>query len=495
MSSTIQKQKSVKLNMIMNAILTMSSFLFPLITFPYISRIILPVGSGKISFATSVVTYFSMFAQLGIPTYGIRACAKVRDDKVELSRVTHEILFINLITCVISYIVLFISIMFVPKFQEERTLLIIISSTILLTAIGVEWLYKALEQYTYITIRSIIFKFIALISMFILIHKQSDYIIYGGITIFASVASNLLNFLNLRKLIILKPVGGYNIRRHLKMIFVFFAMSVATTIYTNLDNVMLGFMKTDEDVGYYSAAVKIKNLVISVVTSASTVLLPRASYYVDKGLMREFYKITRKTMNCILLMAIPCTVYFMIYAKEGIFFLSGEAFAGAILPMQVIMPTLIFMGITNILGIQIMVPLGMENQVLNSEIAGAVVDLLINIVLIPKLGAAGAAAGTLAAECAVFIWQYAVLKETAREMFKDVRWKLIILAILISCIGCVWVKMLSLPSFFALVISAVLFFGIYALTLYLGKEQLVLEITGQLLDKLKRKHKNSCEGE
>ena len=104
-------------------------------------------------------------------------------------------------------------------------------------------------------------------------------------------------------------------------------------------------------------------------------------------------------------------------------------------------------------------------------------------------------AGTLAAECAVFIWQYAVLKETAREMFKDVRWKLIILAILISCIGCVWVKMLSRPSFFALVISAVLFFGIYALTLYLGKEQLVLEITGQLLDKLKRKHKNSCEGE
>ena len=165
----------------MNAILTMSSFLFPLITFPYISRVILPVGSGKITFATSVVTYFSMFAQLGIPTYGVKACAKVRNNKEELSRIAHEILFINLIMCVLAYVVLFISIPLVPKFQEEKTLIVMISSTILLTAIGVEWLYKALEQYTYITIRSIVFKFIALIAMFILVHKQSDYVIYGGI--------------------------------------------------------------------------------------------------------------------------------------------------------------------------------------------------------------------------------------------------------------------------------------------------------------------------
>ena len=484
-----KKEQSVKLNMVMNAILTMSSFLFPLITFPYISRVILPVGTGKITFATSVVTYFSMFAQLGIPTYGVKACAKVRDDKVELSRVAHEILFINLITCVIAYIALFISIPFVTKFRQEKALLVIISSTILLTAIGVEWLYKALEQYTYITIRSIVFKFIALIAMFVLIHKQSDYVIYGAITIFASVASNLLNFFNLRKLIILKPVGGYNLKRHMKMIFIFFAMSVATTVYTNLDNVMLGFMKTNEDVGYYSAAVKIKNLTVSVVTSASTVLLPRASYYVDNGRMKEFHNIVKKTMNCILLMAIPMTVYFILYAREGILLLSGEAFTGAIIPMQIIMPTLIFMGITNVLGIQTMIPLGMEKQVLYSEIAGAVTDLIINIMLIPRMASVGAAIGTLAAEIVVFIWQYVALKENAKNMFVDVRWMLLILALFLGSAGCVWVKLLDFSNFMALAVSAILFFCIYGVVLLIGKEQLVTEIVGQVFNKKKRRKK------
>ena len=275
----------------------------------------------------------------------------------------------------------------------------------------------------------------------------------------------------------------------MKMIFIFFAMSVATTVYTNLDNVMLGFMKTDEDVGYYSAAVKIKNLTVSVVTSASTVLLPRATYYVDNGFMKEFYQIIRKTMNCILLMAVPISVYFILFAKEGILLLSGEAFMGAVVPMQIIMPTLIFMGITNVLGIQMMIPLGMEKQVLYSEIAGAVVDLLINMLLIPRMASAGAAIGTLAAEIVVFIWQYAMLKKTAKETFTDVRWLLLIGAVILGSVGSFWTKVLNIPNFCVLVLSAVLFFGIYGIVLLVAKEQLVTELTGQMLNKVRgRKH-------
>ena len=116
---------------------------------------------------------------------------------------------------------------------------------------------------------------------------------------------------------------------------------------------MLGFMKDKVEVGYYSAAVKIKSIMVSVVTSASTVLLPRASYYVDKGMMDEFSRILKKTMHFIFLVAIPFSIYFMIYAKEGIFFLSGKAYAGAIIPMQIIMPTLTLIGISNVTGIQI----------------------------------------------------------------------------------------------------------------------------------------------
>lgn len=258
----VSKQKSLKLNFFMNAILTMSSFIFPLITFPYVSRILLPTGTGKVSFATSLISYFGMFAQLGIPTYGIRACAKVRDDREALTRIAQELLFINLIMSAISYAILIVALLLVPRLQGDRILYVVVSMTIILTSIGMEWLYKALEQYTYITIRSIIFKFIALMAMFLLIHEQKDYVIYGGITIFAASASNILNFINVHKYIYIKPVKSYNLKRHLKPVAVFFAMACATTIYTHLDMIMLGFMKTDADVGYYNAAVKIKSILI-----------------------------------------------------------------------------------------------------------------------------------------------------------------------------------------------------------------------------------------
>lgn len=485
-----EKKGSLKLNFVMNALLTMSSFIFPLITFPYVSRVLLPVGTGKVSFATSVVYYFAMVAQLGIPTYGIRACAKVRDDREELTRTVHELFFLNAIMSVFSYLVFFGALAFVPRLQEDRTLFLIVSLTIFFNAIGMEWLYKGLEQYTYITVRSIMFKFIALVGMFLLIHQQSDYVIYGGLTIFASSASSVFNLLNARKYISMKPVGGYHIRRHLKAVLVFFAMSCATTIYTHLDTAMLGFMTTDEDVGYYNAAVRIKTILVSIVTSLGVVLLPRASYYIQQGQREKFLAITKKALNFVFLVALPMMLYFMIFAREGIFFLSGDQYGGAIVPMQVIMPTLFFIGLTNIMGIQMLVPLGREKVVLYSEIAGAVVDLILNLLLIPSLASTGAAIGTLAAEIMVWIVQFVALRQMVGESYRAVRYGLLALALALGCAASCWVKLMGWGSFLSLLVSAVLFFGVYALVLTLAKEPLVLEIEqtvfGKVLNKLKR---------
>ena len=182
----------------MNAILTVSSFVFPMITFPYASRVLLVENYGKVTFATSVLTYFAMFAALGIPNYGIRACARVREDKVKLSRTAQELMIINLITSAITYIAFFVSLIFVKRFQQDSTLLIINSVSILLNTLGVTWLYSALEQYSYITVRNIVCKIISIILMFIFVHNPSDYVIYGAIAMVASGGSNLLNFLNLR---------------------------------------------------------------------------------------------------------------------------------------------------------------------------------------------------------------------------------------------------------------------------------------------------------
>ena len=483
------KNTSVKLNFLMNAILTISAFIFPLITFPYVSRILLPEGTGKVSFATSVVTYFALFAQLGIPTYGIRACAKVRDNKEKLTRTVQEIFIINIVMSLITYIVFFLVLNIVPRMQADKTLFVITSSTILFNAIGMDWLYKGLEKYTYITIRSIIFKFIALLAMFMFVHQKSDYIVYGGISIFAGSASNICNLLNVKKYIQIKPIGKYNIKQHMRPILIFFAMSCATTIYTNLDTVMLGFMKTDMDVGYYNAAVKIKNILLGIVTSLGTVLLPRASYYIENDYMEEFRRITQKAIKFVFLISIPITVYFILYAKEGILFLSGNAYSKAILPMQVIMPTLIFIGLTNIMGIQILVPLGREKIVLYSEIAGAIVDLFINILLIPRMAATGAAIGTLIAELAVWIVQFVALRYDIIEAYKKVKYFAIILGIIIASMLSIWIKLFRLGSFITLVLTAIDFFGTYGVTLIIAKEPLVNEIVEQILKKILKKNR------
>lgn len=483
----IVKTKSVKMNMIMNAILTMSSFIFPLVTFPYVSRILLPVGTGKVSFATSVISYFSMFAQLGIPTYGVRACAKVRDDKEKLSRTVHEIMFINLFMCVIAYIALFVSMQLVPRFRQDKLLLMVVSSTILLNSIGVEWLYKSLEQYSYITVRSIAFKFIALVFMFLFIHEEKDYVIYGGISIFASSASGILNFINLRKYIYFRPMGGYDIKKHIKMVVVFFAMSVATTIYTHLDTVMLGFMKSDVETGYYSAAVKIKSILVGVVTAASGVLLPRVTYYIQNGNREDFIRIAKKTLNFVFITGAAFAVYFIIFAHEGIYFLSGSAYENSIVPMQVIMPTVLLIGLTNVMGIQMMVPLGKEKLVLYSEIAGAVINLIINAVLIPRLASTGAAIGTLVAEIVVWIVQYVSIRNMLKTAYRSIKYLRIVFGLMLASAASVWVKFIDIKDFLKLIISGVLFFGIYFGILVITKEPLITELKNQALGKLKGK--------
>ncbi|MCD8206832.1 MAG: flippase [Bacteroidales bacterium] len=474
------KIRSVRFNFIMNVILTASAFIFPLITFPYASRILLPDGVGRVNFAWSFAYYFSMVAMLGVPTYGIRAVAKVRDNKEELSRTVQEILIINAVVGAFCYAAYFLAIWFVPRLRSDYTLFAIMSVTILLNVIGVEWMYRGLEQYAYIAVRSILFKVIAVVVLFLFVKDQSNYVMYGVVMIVSGVGSNILNFINLRRCITLRPVGHYNFRRHWKPIAIFFLMSIATTIYTNLDTVMLGFMKDDTVVGYYTAAVRVKTILVSFVTSLSVVLLPRVSYFLEQGIKEEFYRYAKKALNFVFLAALPITIYFILYSQETILLLSGDAFAPAVIPMQVIMPTVLLIGLTNVLGIQVLVPLDRERQVCYSVIAGAVTDCVINIIAIPRIGATGAALGTLVAEAVVLIFQLGFLWKDRGNLFSGIQaWKIVI-ATAAASVVCWFVKYLDLRVFPALVVSVVIFLIVYVALLLLTRESLSLEFLGQL---------------
>lgn len=488
------KTHSIKFNFIMNAILTVSAVIFPMITFPYYSRVLMVEGTGKVGFAMAVVSYFTMVASLGVPTYGIRACAKVRDDKEKLSQTVQELLIINAVTTALVYVAFFLSLAFVPRFAQQKEILTVVSIAIVLNTMGVQWLYSALEKYSYITLCTIAFKALGIVLMFALIHSPEDYIIYGGISAFASYGSGILNFINMKKYVTLKKQGPYNFKRHVKPILTFFFMSASISIYSNLDKVMLGFMKTDIDVGYYDAATKIKTIMVSVVTSLGTVLLPRMSFYIEKGEQEAFKNTVTKAFRFVMIVASGLMLFFIIFAKESILLLSGESYLPAALPMQLLMLTLLLIGISNITGIQILTPKGEEDKVLKSIVAGAVVDFVINLFLIPRYASAGAAFGTVMAEVIVLVVQCVYLKDMLKDLIKDIKFGNIIFALV--CAGGVSVFLQTavsiqpasyISAILLLAAEAVVFFGVYGILLLLMKDPLLLEIWNMGLKIIRRK--------
>ncbi len=304
--------------------------------------------------------------------------------------------------------------------------------------------------------------------MFLLVRSKEDYIIYGGITVFAGAGANILNFLNLRHYISLKPCLPFRLTRHLKPILIFFALSIATTIYTNLDIIMLGFISGDSEVGYYNSAVKIKIILTSFVTSLGAVLMPRISYYVENGMNKKYMSLIQKAFDFVLLSALPLCVYFIVMARESILFLSGEAYSRSVVPMQIIMPTVLFIGLTNIIGIQLLVPLGKEKLVFLSTCIGAVADTILNAVFIPRYGSIGAAIGTVTAELVVLIIQLWMIAPKASIIFSSLQLHKVLIALIPSTVALSLVRALPIPGNLGLLlICAISFFGVYGLILLL----------------------------
>ena len=470
--------KSIKFNFIMNFILTVSNFLFPLITFPYISRVLLPEGTGKIAFALSIVSYFTIFASFGVATYGIRAIAQVRDDKERLSKTMHELLFINIISMTIVYVALAIAILVVPKFAMEKELFWVTSLFILFTIIGIEWLYKGLEKYQYITIRTIIFKIASLFLVFLFVKEKSDYIIFAFISIFAIVGSGVLNLINSRKLINYILYSEYEFKKHLKPMFVLFLTSMAIAIYTSLDEGLLGLLSSPEQVGYYNAAVRVKGILFTLITSLGVVLLPRLSYYVENHMETEFHEALAKSTNFIIVIAASVVIFFTLFAKETILILAGENYVASIIPLQIVVWALILSAITNILGIQILLPLKKDKQLLFSVLCAATVDVIANFLLVPKLAAVGTALSVIAAELSVLIVQIIILRQYIKILFSGLQLHKIIIALLIAIACALFVReiVVNTSTLIIFLCSSSVFFLAYFIILLLLKEKFIMYV-------------------
>lgn len=478
--------RSIKYNFVMNLILTASNFLFPLITFPYVSRVLQVEANGIIAYVTSIVSYFSLVASLGIPTYGIRAAATVRDDKRKLSKVVQELLIINIVLVGLVLIIYFIMLFTVPSMLVYRELFYINAIGIILNVLGVNWFFQAIEQYDYITVRSIIFRVLSIALMFIFVHQPSDYIIYGLILVLSSAGSNILNFKRLFKYITLKKQDKYEFVPHFKPILILFAQSLVISIYTNLDLIMLGSIKDSYEVGLYTAATKLKLILLSVVNSLGNVLLPRMSYYVKRNMKEQFERVMAQALNFTLFISLPLAIFFTLNANESLLILAGEQYLGAVLSMQFLTIAVIPIGITGVLGIQVLTPLEKEKYLLISVIVGAVIDLLLNFILILSYGSSGAAFATMIAEFAVLLVQIYYTRELLFKIIHQIVGIRYLFTVGISALGMILVKSLQLSHFWLLCVEGIIFFVSYAVILVLLKDDFIINFLENFYNKFKK---------
>lgn len=393
-------QNSIKKNFLLNLLNTVTGLLFPLITFPYASRILMADGIGQVQFFQSIIEYISLCTALGIPLYAVREIARIRDNEKLRNRTTAEILLLHAILTLAGYVTVFILAKTVAKIEVDAPLFFLLSTTLFFNAIGVAWFYQAIEDFKYITLRSLFVRIVSLIALFIFVRTKQDLFYYAVILVVGTVGNSVFNFIRLRKYIKLNrdEFKHLNIWKHLIPALRIFVLNLIISIYVNLDSVMLGFLKNEESVGYYAAATRLTKAILGIVSSLGAVLLPRFSNMITNGQNNEFRLLANKAVSFTIALSLPMSVGLIFMAAPIIHIFCGNGFEPSILTLQLVAPIILFVGLSGIIGLQILYPQGMEKYVILSTMSGACVNFVINVLMIPQYGQYGAAIGTSIAE-------------------------------------------------------------------------------------------------
>lgn len=405
--------KSVKANYILNLINTGTQMLFPLITFPYACRVIEPDGIGQVNFYSSVIGYISLFTCLGIPMYAVREIARNRDDIVKMNRTAVEVLLLHTLLTVIGYVIVAVLCLVVPQIKVDVPLFLILSLTLFFKAIGCEWFYQGIEDFKYITIRGLVVKLVSVLLLFLLVRTKEDLIYYGVYSVIGVLGGNVFNFIRLRKYVHHSNIifSELNILRHIKPVLQVFSLSVVTSIYLQLNPVLLGFLEGNFAVGFFTAATKIMIVVMGLSSCLGTVMMPRTSNLIAEHKEKEFNSLIQKSYDFTIAISFPLACGLFVAAPYIIKVLCGIEFIPATFASQVIAPIILMVGISNVMGIQVLYPKGKINTVVHCCVIGAMVDLVLNVCLIPLFSYNGTAIAYLCAEISTTVSMFVIAKK------------------------------------------------------------------------------------
>jgi len=466
----------IKRNFVYSAILTVANYIFPLIVYPYISRVLGVTNIGICNFVDSIINYFILISMMGVSTIGIREIAKNKNDKLSLQKSFSSIFLLNAIFTLIMLVALFVSIALIPKLNEHKEMMWLGAVKLLFNLFLVEWFFKGLEDFKYITYRSIIVKIFFVIGVFIFVRHSDDYIIYYALLIASIVLTSFFNWNHLHKYTSF-IVKNISFSEYKKSFFILGIYALLTSMYTSFNVAFLGFTTTETEVGYYTTAVKLYAILLSLFAAYTGVMMPRMSVLVAEGNIDELKILTSKSYNILFTFSLPTIILSMFFAPQIIYIISGPGYEGAILPMRIVMPLMLIIGIEQILVYQILMPLKKDKAVFINSIVGTIVGVLLNVLLVSSWKSVGSSIVWFSSEFAVlitaqlFVTKYLKIHFPFKNLLINIFYSLPLIII------CFSIQFLNLSDMLSLLLTiGMSCIYIYIVQVYILKNELVLEI-------------------
>lgn len=423
---------SIAKNFAYNILLNLSRVVLPLITAPYVSRILEPDGIGINGFANTYVTYFVLVALLGIPTYGIREVAKVSDSKEKMSEFVSQMMTIAIVCTLVVTVIFIVSVFLIPQLAENYAIILVAGTALYFAPFQIDWFFQGVEKFDFITKRTLAIRIVSIICIFLFIKEKSDLLLYVAIGALGGVVGNIWSYFALRKYGVKVKFSLRNARKHLKPLMILFSSSVAISVYVLLDTVMLGFISNYSQVGYYTNATFITRTLLMFITSLAAVVIPRLSQYARDKNIAEIETIVRKSFSIISFLAIPMVVGIFCSAADFSTLFFGKEFLGVAWPLAITSLLLIAIGYNNITGVQILIGMGFDKLFLKAVLIGAGLNVVLNLILIPFYGAIGASIASVSAETLILFITYLFVRRCT-----DVHITRILPDILKSLVGCI----------------------------------------------------------
>ncbi len=473
------RQKSLSYNALLNCTKTVVTIMFSLVTLPYINRVLQVENMGRINFSTSYINYFIQIAALGISDYAIKEGAKVRENKEELNFFCNQVFTINCITTLVSYVLLGATLVAFPGLDKYQALIMALSINIAGTTLGVFWFYSIIEDYVYITVRTLLMQMVSLVLMFTFVKSQKDVVLYAFILVVSNSGSGVFNFIHSRKYIKFGLTRNTEWKRHLLPILTLFASSIATIIYVNSDATMIGLISGNYHNGLYSVSVKIYTILKNVLYSVFVVTLPRLSFYFSNHQEKEYRKVLKKSLSFVILLIFPVIAGINALCREVVLIVGGEGYMNATVSLHILSVAIFFSLTAAYFSYCILLPTGKEKVMMRAMVISAIVNVLLNFIMIPWMDEVGAAITTLISEILVVLIELPYVKS-----YLEINKKTILKSLASVCWIAVWCLLLRrVPlGFMAYTVLAILGSSVgYFLLLMVMRTEEIMEVISKVL--------------